>query len=78
VFTQDAAFNFEMKKFILVWVQLVPDFAIFWYAIAATKMSDQQKRAWESKNTITSYRTHLDTCCVFGYLNQTAEAVERK
>lgn len=37
MFTQDAAFNFEMKKFILVWVQLVPDFAIFWYAIAATK-----------------------------------------
>jgi len=46
--------------------------------IRGARISNQQKRTWESKNTITSYRAHLDTCCVSGYFNQTAEAVERK
>jgi len=40
MFTQDAAFNFEMKRFMLIWVQLVPDLAIVWYA---TRLTTNQK-----------------------------------
>ena len=49
MFTPDAAFNFEVKRFLLIWVQLVPDVAIVWYACLGSKMP---KHTWHTMENI--------------------------
>jgi|TARA_R100000084_G_scaffold73879_1_gene33133 hypothetical protein len=69
MFTSDPIFNFELKRIMMVWVQLIPDAAILWYVFSATRLpADIAKR--------TSHTLTLMSGT--GIYKETANAVEGK